>query len=488
MSQTILNLEEAKDLEVRASHRVGEDTLMRRAGAFAANVIAERAPGRAITVLAGPGNNGGDALCAACRLKEKGFDVTVVSPRMQTSALAKTMRDEWLAAGGVVIEDPYQSPKADLVVDGLFGTGLDRPIKDPFLDAVLWFSERRAYKVSLDIPTGLNAETGHWAGGMPGCRADLTITFLSQKAGLYMNEGVEAAGEVILSELDISVPLTRLGLIGEDDYEHVLQPRSCYSHKGTFGHLAVVGGADGHVGAALLAARAGLRLGAGTVTVELLAERAPVVDPLQPELMFSQSPLDFEKFTAVVIGPGLGTSDRAKARLEAALRSSRALVIDADALNIIAAEKRFLELLLHRTAATIITPHEVEGARLLHVDPKVINDNRVDAVRDIALQTGATTVLKGPGTLISMRSSRTWLSPVADASLATAGSGDVLAGMIGAFLAQRYDTIEAVLAAVSLHGEAPNGRLAGFTAGDIAIAAAEHLDRARRTKAANKNA
>ena len=205
--------------------------------------------------------------------------MTVVSPAPQTSELARTMRDEWLAAGGEVIEDPYQSPKADLVVDGLFGTGLDRPIKDPFLDAVLWFSERQAYKVALDIPTGLNAETGHWAGNMPGCRADLTITFLSRKAGLYMNEGVEAAGEVVLSELDISVPLTRLGLIDESDYEHVLKPRTKYSHKGTFGHLAVVGGDAGRIGAALLAARAGLRIGAGTVTVELLAENALSVDP-----------------------------------------------------------------------------------------------------------------------------------------------------------------------------------------------------------------
>ena len=480
MSQTILNLEEAQALEARASHRIGEDALMRRAGAFAAEEIARRAPGRAITVLAGPGNNGGDALCCARLLKEKGFAVTVVSPAPQTSELARTMRDEWLAAGGEVIEDPYQSPKADLVVDGLFGTGLDRPIKDPFLDAVLWFSERQAYKVALDIPTGLNAETGHWAGNMPGCRAELTITFLSHKAGLYMNEGVEAAGEVVLSELDISVPLTRLGLIDESDYEHVLKPRTKYSHKGTFGHLAVVGGDAGRIGAALLAARAGLRIGAGTVTVELLAENALSVDPLQPELMFAQTPLDFEQFTAVVIGPGLGTSEKAKARLEAALASTKSLVIDADALNIIAADKRFLELLLHRTAATVITPHEVEGARLLRVEPATINANRVDAVRDIALQTGATTVLKGPGTLVAMRSSRTWLSPAADASLATAGSGDVLAGMIGALLAQRYDTIEAVLAAVSLHGAAPQGRLAGVVASDIAAAAAALLDEARR--------
>lgn len=480
MSQTILNLEESHDLEARCANRLGDDALMRRAAAFAADRIAERSPGRVITILAGPGNNGGDALAAAVLLKQKGFAVTVVSPGPQKSALARMMRDEWLAAGGELIDDPYMAPKSDCVVDGLFGTGMDRPIKDPYLDAVLWFSERQAYKVSLDVPTGLNSETGLWIGGLPGCRADLTITFLSQKAGLYMNEGPEAAGEVLLSELDVSVPLTRLGLIGEEDFEHILQPRPKHSHKGTFGRLAVIGGAAGMTGAPILAARAGLKLGAGLVKVELLDENGPDFDPLMPELMFSKAPLELEDFTAVVVGPGMGVGEKARARLTAALNCSKPLVIDADALNMIAADKKFLEILLHRKPATIITPHEAEGARLLKVDVKQISGQRVDSVRDLSLLTGASTVLKGPGTLVSMRSSRTWLSPVADASLATAGSGDVLAGMIGAFLAQRYDTMESILAAVMLHGLSPRGAQAGFTAGMIASAAADILDAKRR--------
>lgn len=481
MSKTILNLEESHDLEARCATRLGEDALMRRAAAFAADIIAERSPGRVITVLAGPGNNGGDALAAAVLLKRKGFAVTVVSPGPQTSALAKAMRDEWLAAGGEILEDPYMAPKSDCVVDGLFGTGMNRPLKDPYLDAVLWFSERQAYKVALDIPTGLNSETGLWIGGLPGCRADLTLTFLSHKAGLYLNEGPEAAGEVLLSELDVSVPLTRLGLISlEEDFEHVLQPRPKHSHKGTFGRLAVIGGASGMTGAAILAARAGLTLGAGLVQVELLSESAPDFDPIMPELMISKTPLELENFTAIVVGPGMGTDEKAQARLTAALACDRPLVLDADALAMIAKDKKFLEILLHRKAATVITPHEGEGARLLKVDVKQITNQRVDSVRDLALLTGATTVLKGPGTLVAMRSSRTWLSPVADASLATAGSGDVLAGMIGAFLAQRYDTIEAVLAAVTLHALSPQGAQAGFTAGQIAPAAAKILDSKRR--------
>lgn len=483
MSQTILNLEEAHDLEARCAVRMGLDALMRRAGEFAAGWIADRAPGSHVVVLAGPGNNGGDAIVCASALRRRGFTVELVLPGGEpASDLARQMLAEWRAEGGETLSDPYMTQKADVVVDGLFGTGLKRPISGDWLDAVLWFNERRALKVALDVPSGLHSETGLWIGTMPGIRADATITFLSAKSGLYMNEGAEAAGKVVVSELDVSVPLSRIGLIEPSDYDHLLQPRPKFSHKGTFGRLLVVGGDEGHVGAALLAARAALRMGAGTVTVELLTQEAPAVDPVAPELMITKKPADFSEFTAAVVGPGLGTSPAAKARLVAALASDIPVVLDADALNLIAGDKALLTTLLHRTVATVITPHEAEGARLLKVTPTVIRSDRVNAVRDIALQTGAMTVLKGPGTLVAMRSSRTWLNPVATASLATAGSGDVLAGMIASFLAQRYDTVEAVLGAVALHAQAGADREAGLVAGEIAPAAAARLDNARRVR------
>ena len=483
MSQTIMNLEESRELEARCAVRMGLDALMRRAGAFAAEWIHRRRPEGRITVLAGPGNNGGDAIVCACELKRLGHAVELVMPGGSPKTdLAREMLADWTALGGEVVSDPYMTTKADVVVDGLFGTGLKRPIAGDYLDAVLWFNERQAVKVALDVPSGLNSETGHWIGTMPGVTADVTITFLSAKSGLYMNEGADAAGRVIVNELDVSIPLTRLGLIDPSDYEHILEPRQKFCHKGTFGHVAVVGGAEGHIGAAILSARAALRMGAGTVTVELLTPNAMMVDPVAPELMFSSTPLDFSKFTAAVVGPGLGQSPAAKARLEAALASNIPLVLDADALNLIAGDKALLTTLLHRTTATVITPHEAEGARLLKVKPEVIQSDRVNAVRDIALQTGAITVLKGPGTLVAMRSSRTWLNPVATAALATAGSGDVLAGMIASFFAQQYDTVESVLGAVALHSQAGADRLAGLTAGEIAQAAAKRLETARHYK------
>lgn len=484
MSRTIMNLEESRELEARCAVRMGLDTLMRRAGTFAAKWLDERLPCPHVTVLAGPGNNGGDAIVCACELKRLGHTVQLVMPGGEPKTeLAREMLADWIALGGTVISDPYMTEKADAVVDGLFGTGLKRPITGDYLDAILWFNERQCFRLALDVPSGLHSETGHWVDTMPGVTADATVTFLSAKSGLYMNEGVDAAGAVVVSELDVSVPLTRLGLIEYSDFDHICQPRPKFSHKGTFGHVAVVGGAEGHIGAALLSARAALRMGAGTVTVELLTPNAMMVDPVAPELMFSSTPLDFSRFTAAVIGPGLGQSAAAKARLEAALASNIPLVLDADALNLIAGDKALLTTLLHRTVATVLTPHEAEGARLLKVTPQIIQSDRVNAVRDIALQTGAITVLKGPGTLIAMRSSRTWLSPYATASLATAGSGDVLSGMIASFLGQRYDTVESVLGAVMLHGYAGKERVAGLTASEIASIAVEPLETYRRTNA-----
>ncbi len=484
MSRTIMNLEESRELEARCAVRMGLDTLMRRAGTFAAKWLDERLPCPHVTVLAGPGNNGGDAIVCACELKRLGHTVQLVMPGGEPKTeLAREMLADWIALGGTVISDPYMTEKADAVVDGLFGTGLKRPITGDYLDAILWFNERQCFRLALDVPSGLHSETGHWVGTMPGVTADATVTFLSAKSGLYMNEGVDAAGAVVVSELDVSVPLTRLGLIEYSDFDHICQPRPKFSHKGTFGHVAVVGGAEGHIGAALLSARAARPMGAGTVTGELLTPNAMMVDPVAPELMFSSTPLDFSRFTAAVIGPGLGQSAAAKARLEAALASNIPLVLDADALNLIAGDKALLTTLLHRTVATVLTPHEAEGARLLKVTPQIIQSDRVNAVRDIALQTGAITVLKGPGTLIAMRSSRTWLSPYATASLATAGSGDVLSGMIASFLGQRYDTVESVLGAVMLHGYAGKERVAGLTASEIASIAVEPLETYRRTNA-----
>lgn len=475
MSLTILTADELQNLEMRAANQLGADTLMKRAGAAAAELIMKRLEDagveqRRVTLLVGPGNNGGDALACACELREKGAVVNVVLPggRRPTSALALAQLERWTQAGGTTYDDPYMTEKADCVVDGLFGTGLAKPITGDYLDAVLWFNERQALKVSLDIPSGLNPVTGHWTGSYPGCSADVTITFLCVKSGLYMCEGADAAGEIVLNELDISVPLSPLSVIGTDEFPRVLRPRVKNSHKGDYGSVAVIGGTDGMIGASILAARAALISGAGRVTLECRAEHAPHVDMVYPEIMFATKPVNLEDFDAIVLGCGLGTSAEAKARVIEALDCQKPLILDADALNIIAADIKLQDMVLARRAPTVLTPHPGEAARLLRRDTAGVTADRVAACRELAVQTGAIVVLKGAGTVISMRSSRTWINPTGSPMLATGGSGDVLAGMIGAMFAQGYDMVESVLAAVYFHGLSAEGLEAGFTAGEIA--------------------
>lgn len=475
MSLTILTADELQNLEMRAANQLGADTLMKRAGAAAAELIMKRLEDagveqRRVTLLVGPGNNGGDALACACELREKGAVVNVVLPggRRPTSALALAQLERWTQAGGTTYDDPYMTEKADCVVDGLFGTGLAKPITGDYLDAVLWFNERQALKVSLDIPSGLNPVTGHWTGSYPGCSADVTITFLCVKSGLYMCEGADAAGEIVLNELDVSVPLSPLSVIGTDEFPRVLRPRVKNSHKGDYGSAAVIGGTDGMIGASILAARAALISGAGRVTLECRTEHAPHVDMVYPEIMFATKPVNLEDFDAIVLGCGLGTSAEAKARVIEALNCQKPLILDADALNIIAADIKLQDMVLARRAPTVLTPHPGEAARLLRRDTAGVTADRVAACRELAVQTGAIVVLKGAGTVISMRSSRTWINPTGSPMLATGGSGDVLAGMIGAMFAQGYDMVESVLAAVYFHGLSAEGLEAGFTAGEIA--------------------
>ena len=486
MSLIILTADELQNLEMRAANQLGAGTLMKRAGAAAAELIMKRLEDagveqRRVTLLVGPGNNGGDALACACELREKGAVVNVVLPggRRPTSALALAQLERWTQAGGTTYDDPYMTEKADCVVDGLFGTGLAKPITGDYLDAVLWFNERQALKVSLDIPSGLNPVTGHWTGSYPGCSADVTITFLCVKSGLYMCEGADAAGEIVLNELDVSVPLSPLSVIGTDEFPRVLRPRVKNSHKGDYGSVAVIGGTDGMIGASILAARAALISGAGRVTLECRAEHAPHVDMVYPEIMFATKPVNLEDFDAIVLGCGLGTSAEAKARVIEALNCQKPLILDADALNIIAADIKLQDMVLARRAPTVLTPHPGEAARLLRRDTAGVTADRVAACRELAVQTGAIVVLKGAGTVISMRSSRTWINPTGSPMLATGGSGDVLAGMIGAMFAQGYDMVESVLAAVYFHGLSAEGLEAGFTAGEIAPNAMARVHDAR---------
>lgn len=483
MSQQILNLEELRTLESRYAKQLPDGELMRRAGTVLAEEIAAVTPeGGHIVFVCGPGNNGGDGFTAARLLKSRGFKVTcaLIGCEKPKTADALAAFLAWESAGGLTISDPYNADKADTVVDGLLGIGINTPLRGDILDAAMWFNERQAVHISIDIPSGLNPMTGNWVGSIKGCRADITVSMFAPKAGCFMNDGADAAGRITVHELDISVPLTQVGLIEKEDFRHLLEKRPNNSHKGIFGHVAVIGGETGTVGAAYLAARAALKLGAGRVTCELLSANAPVVDPLFPELMFAATPVDLTQTSCNVIGCGMGFSEKAIHRLEAAIAADVPLVIDADALRLLAENQKLQDAVLSRRAHTVITPHPAEAAALLHRSVDKILEDRISAARELAVQTGAISVLKGAGSVVALRSSRTWVNPTGNACLATAGSGDVLAGMIGAVFAQGFDLVTSVLSAVWLHGQSIQGRLAGVTASDIAPLSASLLETLRR--------
>ena len=482
MSLTILNPDEAAALEARYANLLGAQALMSRAGAAAARLVASRIKaGGVVTVLAGTGGNGGDAYATALELKRAGYTVHVVAPggKKPTHEAGAYFHEEWVRQGGVVEADPYMTPKADCIVDGLLGSAQNRPVTGDMLDAVLWFNERRCFKLALDMPTGIHPQTGARLGACPGARADVTLAFLSTKPGLYMLDGADAAGEIVVDELGVSIPLTNLAVVTPEDFEHVTQKRLRHAHKGDFGRVRIIGAARGKIGAGLLAARAAMRLGAGRVTLECLSESAPEVDALMPEIMFDvETPLS--AYDVLVIGPGLGQDERALARLEAALEVQAPLVLDADALNLTAGHMALQDKLLGRRYPTVLTPHAMEAARLLRRDVGAVESDRVAAARELAVQTGAIVVLKGPGSVVALRSGRTWINPTGNAMLASAGTGDVLAGMIGAFFAQGFDMVASTLAGVWLHGVSAHAREAGFTASDVAPRAAQILESMRR--------
>lgn len=474
MSQTLLALDGLRALEEKYNRLLGPSVLMDRAGKAAADYIAGliEAPVQ-VTVLCGPGNNGGDGYVCAKALKEKGYSVICVAvggvePK---TAEARAARDAWVAEGGMIFEDPYATPKAAVVVDAIFGVGMDKPLKDDYLDAAMWFNERQAIHVSIDIPSGLNCETGTWVGNRAGCRAQHTVTFLAGKPGLLTGDGPDACGHIHVDNLGISIPLSTVSMIEPVDFRHILEPRKLNTSKHDFGRVGVIGGARGTVGAALMAARAALRLGAGAVFVELI-DSDMTVDPVRPELMFRDE-IDLNTMDAIVIGPGLGFSEKAKQRLMQAIDSDKPLVVDADALTWAAKDDEVYSALSTRPYRTVVTPHEGEASRLLRVTEKEMAADRINRSLDLSLVMGSLAVVKGCGTIVVQKSSRCWVSPVGTAALSTPGSGDVLSGMIAAFMAQRFDHVAATIAAVYLHGAASEGCDIGMTADEIAPRAVE---------------
>ncbi|HSI23288.1 MAG TPA: NAD(P)H-hydrate dehydratase [Methylophilaceae bacterium] len=473
--------------EIRAIEQAhGTAGLMEKAGLAVATLAKELLPEDAYSILivAGPGNNGGDALVAARYLKAWWLrvDVFFTGDPDRMPADAATAYRAWLDAGGELLSTLPEKPY-DLIIDGLFGIGLAKPLHGNSADLVHQINTMEAPVLAIDVPSGLCANTGRVLG--TAVIADHTLTFLGLKPGLFTLDGVDYAGTVHSSDLGVdtgAVAHPQGWLLNE--IPALPEPRLRNSHKGSNGSIGVLGGDTAMVGAALLAARAALLIGAGRVYAGLLAENAPTVDPVQPELMLRDglSLLDSNHLTAVVAGPGLGRSEHAKAALHRALLYPAPLVLDADALVLLAVNTELHQSLAARKHPTLLTPHPGEAAALLACSVADVQADRIASALQIAEKYGAVVLLKGAGTVIAMPDGQWFVNASGNPGLAAAGMGDTLAGIIGGLAAQGMALDQAALLGTYLHGAAADALVAegigpfGLTASEVALAARELIN------------
>ena len=474
---------EIRQLEQRARDS-GIRDLMERAGLAAAVLARELLAGKtSVLVLAGPGNNGGDALVAARHLKAGWFKVAVVftgDPGKLPPDAAAALQ-AWRAAGGELLEALPPAGKWDLVIDGLFGIGLARSLEGRHLDLVRKINTMNLPVLALDVPSGLDADAGQTF--RAAIRASHTLTFIALKPGLLTAYGPDYCGQIHVDTLglDPAALLPPTGrLLEREQVAAPLKPRPRNSHKGLLGSVGILGGADSMVGAALLAGRAALKLGAGRVYAALLAEEAPAVDMGMPELMLcsAEKLFQLEQLNCLVVGPGLGQSEQAVDLLRQALATELPLVLDADALNLLASHADLQETVKIRKGETLLTPHSAEAARLLDSTTHDIQQERVTSATRLAKRYHSLVVLKGAGSLCALPDETWFINPTGNPGLSSAGMGDVLSGMIAALIAQRLKPLDALLLAVYLHGAAAD-ELVDLGIGPIGLTASEVTEAAR---------
>ncbi len=496
----LYSVAQIRDIERNALACVPPSTLMQRAGhataGLALQLLHAASPTPRVLVIAGPGNNGGDALEAAAILAEQGIHVEVLlvadparysadaaqaHERATDSAATFAHFDALEAAlagedtgGHAVDADAASATAFNLAIDGLFGIGLTRVPDGDFRRAIDLLNRLHCPVLAIDVPSGLDADSGALVGDAA-VNASHTITFLGNKPGLHTSQGRDHAGQVCVDYLQVDASLygAPLAVLNHSALfsAHAVRRRHA-SHKGSYGDLTVIGGAAGMGGAVLLAARMAAMAGAGRVFAAF-AGKAPAFDPAHPELMCRDAHAVVLDHGAVVVGPGLGLSRDANDLLDRALACCLPLVIDADGLNLLAEETPLQHKLAARSAPAILTPHPLEAARLLNTGAAQVQSDRTGAALALARRYRAVVVLKGSGSVIASPAGQLVINGTGNPALATAGSGDVLSGLCGGLLAQQWPAWEAALAAVWLHGIAADDMVAagigpvGVTAGEL---------------------
>jgi len=501
----IVTAAQMKELDRRTitEARVPGATLMERAGAGVVEAMERTAgplSGKTVTILCGKGNNGGDGFVVARLLRRRRARVRLLllANPADLAGDARTMHRKFLSVAGSksILAAPSAEAirstlaRSDLIVDALLGTGLSAPVGDPYRAAIELINATERPVIAVDLPSGIHADTGAVMG--TAVRADLTVTFGLPKLGLYTGAGLDHAGTVEV--VDIGIPpafvetiASRVALLTQDTVRRMLPARRLSSHKGTYGHAGIIAGSVGKTGAAAMAAGAALRVGAGLVTV---ATPASVNDTLEAKLLeamtvpmpetkartLAQAGLEdllsfIHERTAVAIGPGLTTHPETVELIRALLpRLDKPSVLDADALNALAGQTSLLE---RCKVPPILTPHPGEMARLVEgASTRTVQDDRVGTAVRFAQARHVLLVLKGARTVVAHPDGRAAVCQTGNPGMATAGTGDVLTGMIVGLLAQGLTPWDAACAGTYLHGlagdlAAAERGLAGLIAGDV---------------------
>lgn len=465
----------AADQLAMASGIPGE-TLMEAAGRSVAEAIRRAHPEGPALVLCGPGNNGGDGFVVARHLQKCGWpvDLALLGTPGSLKGDAATMAGRW--TGPIQSFHPELVQGKAVIVDGVFGAGLARPVTGEAAEMIEAANGAPAFRVAIDIPSGVHGDTGAIAG--IAFKADMTVTFFRAKPGHFLMPGRNFTGEMKVTDIGIDAEvLAQIRpaqyLNGPALWADVFSSPDMGAHKYSRGHAIVTSGGQATTGAACLAARGALRIGAGLVTVFCPSESLPALAAKLTAVMTRpyagsadyMRELEDGRKNAILLGPGNGVTDETRAHVAAALASRKRCVLDADALSVFAASPA--ELFACIAGDVVITPHAGEFARLFPDLVPLLSSDKLSAARRAAVQSGAVVVLKGADTVIAAPDGRAAINANAPPSLATAGSGDVLAGFVVGLLAQAMPTFEAAAAAVWLHGAAAAQFGPGLIAEDL---------------------
>ena len=452
---------DVRELDAMVARELGVDFfhLMERAGRAAFEILIQRWPGaRKITILCGKGLNGGDGLIVAGLAHAFGIEVqAVLVSRSETLDSDTVLAKKWAESQGVEVKEGFDGTlTGQVIVDAILGSGFKGELRPEYAQAAKAVNRNSAPVLAIDIPTGVSADC--LTSDQNAIEAEITVTFIGRKVGLYTGRGYAAAGQVIyqslgapsniFKQMDTGIPLLDFLKLPP------LEPLAIDSHKHSRGHAVIVGGDNSMGGAILMAGESALRVGAGLVTIIGRKAHGPAVLARRPEIMFVDAENEKSRKSAlakadtIVVGPGLGTNDWGLALLRESLMMNKLLVLDADALKLIGTVET------ENFPPSIVTPHVGEAAAMLGVSSEEIDNDRLAASKSIARLTGGLAILKGPGTIISSASSVHGICKHGNPGMATAGMGDVLSGVLGGLLCQGIALRQAAEYGTCLHSAA----------------------------------